>query len=455
MPPEEIPKVADAGKPLDAELRRDLHKQLAMALPTALIALILAWLSDKLVNNPGPALLVIVPGIICLAIIFVRSTVRQRLKLGWPFLAFLPIYILVFYLAAETRVLDWKRTLVGYEDTVPRNFLALNHYGDWHYKVAAEAPELPNLAIVLMHPAQTIRQGRQEIADMIAIAQSSGARGVALDFYFEKYQEEKSDQDRGTDEYLCSNIISAREKDMKIFIVDNFKLETNGMDRVQIDPDLEKCLAPSDRGHLLGYAEADGVVRSIPLYFWNDPTRESLSLKIARTFDSNLKVPSNGLLQFIKPKNDFRIVTFTQLDESEEERSMLNDRFLLVGEDSAQDSFDTPFGRKPGVMIHAYAVQSLLRNQFVERPPWWLSLLMISVWCYLMMVLMARGTGNLKLTLINAAVSLFIVGISVLAMRLWLTWIDLIYPLLATWLFLLLLIALGRIAMRKTRSEAG
>jgi CHASE2 domain-containing sensor protein len=145
-------------------------------------------------------------------------------------------------------------------------------------------------------------------------------------------------------------------------------------------------------------------------------------------------------------------VTFAQLDESEEERTLLNERFLMVGEDSAQDSFETPFGRKPGVMIHAYAVQSLVRNQFVERSPWWLSLLLIAVWCYLMIVLMARGTGNLKVILINVVASLVIIGISVLAMRVWLTWIDLIYPLLAAWLFLLLLIVLRTIGLSKIGS---
>lgn len=454
MPPEES-KTTDGSAPLDAELRKDLRKQLAMFLPILLIAMIGAWLRDRIVNHPETVLLILVPGIALQAVILVSSTTRQKFKLGWPFLVFLAIYILTFYLAAETGVLDWKRTLVGYDRDVPRNFLALNHYGDWHYKVAPQEPALSSLVIVLMKPPETFEAGRLKIRDLLAIAQSSRARGVALDSYFVKYTDVKGDEQKGIDDDLCTNFVKARQNGLQVFVAYDFKVIGDRIDKVEMDADLEKCVPASDQGHMMGYAERDGLVRSIPLYFWNDPTREALSLKVARSFNRAVKVPDNGLLQFIKPKNDFPTVAFDELDQGGYDRSILRDRFILVGEDSAQDSFQTPFGVTPGVVIHAYAVQSLMGNHFIERPPWWLSLLMISVWCYLMMVLIARGTGNLKLIVINVAVSLLIVGISALAMRLWLTWIDLIYPLLATWLFLLLLIALRRIGMTKTTSAAG
>jgi hypothetical protein len=80
---------------------------------------------------------------------------------------------------------------------------------------------------------------------------------------------------------------------------------------------------------------------------------------------------------------------------------------------------------------------------------------MITLLCYLMMVLTSLGVANLKLILINVAFSAFIVAIAILSMYVWLTWIDLVYPLLATWLFLLVLMVMRRIGLRKARSAAG
>jgi hypothetical protein len=446
------------GVPFDAELRKDLRKSLAMFLPTLISAMAARWINDA--NHPETTLLILAPGIVLQALILVRSTTRQKLKLGWPFLVFLPLYILTFSLAAETGILDWKRTLVGYDDAVPRNFLALNHYGDWHYAVASTERAVPNLAIVLMKPPATFQDGRVEIHDLLAIAQSSGARGVALDSHFIKYKEEKTEEDLGIDDLLCSRFNKARMKGMRVFFAYDFTVKADRIDHAPMDPDLAKCLAEADQGHMIGYAERDGLVRSIPLYFWNDrtrndPTQEALSLKIARSLNPSVNTPANGLLQFVRPTNDFPTVAFEELNQPGSDRSILEGRFIMAGEDSAQDSFATPFGTKPGVVIHAYAVQSLLRNRFIQRPSWWMSLLMISLWCYLLMVLTARGVANLKLILINVAVSLFIVGIAALAMWRWLIWIDLIYPLLAAWLFLLLLIAMRRIGLAKISPVTG
>lgn len=447
----EPPKPPENIKPLDAELRKDLLKMATMAVPTALIALTMTWMKDRFVDHPGQTLYFIIPGILVLAILFVGSTIRQRLKLGWPFLIFLMVYLLTFYLAAEYRVLDWKRIILGSREVALRNSLALNSYGDWHYRVASEQPPLQSLAIVMMKAPETYQQGRLEIADLLAIAQSSGARGVALDSYFVKYKAEKDPVDKGIDEYLCSRIDAARSQGMKVFVAYSFKSISGRLDRIPVDPDLEKCLPPADQGHLMAYAEWDGVVRSIPLYFWNEPQSEAFSLKIARSFNPSVNVPRDRALQFIKPSQDFPSISFDKLDQSEDERSILNGRFILAGEESLQDSFHTPYGLKPGVVIHAYAVQALLNNHFIKRPPWWISLILVSVWCYLMMVLIARGVGNVKLILTNAAVSVLIVVMAALVMHYWQTWIDVIYPLVATWIYMFLLIILRRIGLKRMR----
>ena len=463
MTAEELPSATATSKPLDAELRKDLLKSLVLALPMLLIGMSVGWLKDKTITQPGQAIWVVIPGMVLLGLIFLRTTTRQKLKLGWPFLVFLPVYILIFFIAAESGLLDWKRSLVGYEKSAPRNFLAVNRFGDWHYRFAAEEMN-SDLAVVLMKHPETIEESRRQIADLIDLASQSEAKGVALDFYF-------VDEANVADEFLCSTITDAKtdsgKRPMPVFVGYDYEIGEDGLNRLRGDPFLEKCLPESSRGHAIGYAEWDGRVRSIPLYFGNNRKYEALSLKVASEIagdNSAVKVPDNGLLQFIKPANDFKPIAFDKLwkdylsedsTEWERDQSKLRDKFMLVGEDSEKDSFLTPYGMKPGVVIHAYAVHSLRQNHFIKRGAWWVSLIMISLLSYLMMVLTSRGVGNLKLILINMGFSLLIVAISVLSMYLWLTWIDLVYPLLATWLFLVLLILLRIIGARKTKAAIG
>lgn len=448
------PPSAPDHQPLEIELRKDLSKQLLMFLPMFLIGMFGAWLKDRIGNHPETILFIIIPGIVLQILILWRWMRRPNTKLGLPFLVFLPIYILCFYFVAETDLLDWRRTLVGYESAVPRNLLALNRFGDWHYRFARRESALPNLAVVLMKPPATVTEGRLDVADLLSIALDSGARGVALDYYFVKHEPENIATDRAVDDYLCSRLEDARKHDVKVFIAYDFRVVGDHIDSLPIDPGLAACVTKEQLGHMIGYAERDGLVRSIPAYFWHDPALESLSLKIAKSLDSSVKVPQNGLLQFTQPQNDFPTILFDELNQPGVDRLILHDRFILAGEDSAADSFQTPFGVKPGVIVHAYAVQSLVRNRFIERPPWWSSLLMISILCYLNIVLIAWGLSGRRLVLVNACVSVLVVGCAIMAMRFWLVWIDLVYPVLATWIFLIILSAIKRFGKRKTPATA-
>jgi CHASE2 domain-containing sensor protein len=451
MPPEELPNATASSKPFDAELRKDLRKSLALALPTLLIGMSVGWLKDRIGNQPGQALWIVIPGIILLSLIFLRATTRQKLRLGWPFLVFLPIYILIFSIAAQSSLLDWKGSLVGYEKIAPPNFLALNRLGDWHYWFATEEPADKDLVIVWLKRSETVEEGRLQIADLIQLAQDNGAKGVALDHYFENGTEDKD-----VDNLLCEAVDSAgkRNDPLPVFVAYDYKLKDGRLDQLPIDPDLKRCFPETTQAHLVGYAEWDGMVRSVPLFFRGNRESESLSLKIARKLDSQVKAPDNGLLQFIKPEQDFPALTYEELEQgSDEDRAILRGRFILVGENSEQDSFRTPYGTQPGVVVHAYAIQSLRHNHFITRAPWWTSLLMIFLLCYFMMVLTSRGVRNLKVIAVNLAFSVFIVAIAIVAMYLWLTWIDLVYPLLATWVFLIALLVMRAVRKKNPQTD--
>lgn len=458
------------AKTVDEELRKDLLKALATFLPTLLIAMSGAWLKTSFTSEPGQALWLIIPGLVFVSLFYVRKRTRQQLNLGWPFLVFLPVYILVFFIAAESRVLDWTRTLTGHENTVPRNFLALNSFGDWHYWVVSEKPAKQDMGIVLMKRPETIEIGRLQIADLIEYAKNADATGVAFDVYFSETGEEGDKLNR----YLCDAIEKARKpaaetraskKELPIFVGYDFRLGKDRIERVRIDNYLEGCLPTTAQGHTVGYREADNVVRSVPMQIGESLGSFSLLIaeELAKMNRQQIQAPPDGLLQFTKPANDFKTLKWNEvwnnyLSGDEEkiaaDQAEFQDRFVLVGEDSLADQFLTPYGTKPGVVVHAYAVHSLRQNQFVRRQQWWTSLLMISLLCYLLMVFTSRGFRSLKLILINVAFSVLIILIAVLAMRLWLTWIDLVYPLLATWLFLFLLLGLRK-AGRKTAAAIG
>jgi CHASE2 domain-containing sensor protein len=469
MTPEELPKAEKDSKPLDAELRRDLLKTLVFALPILLVGMSVDWVKNKFENSPGAALWIIIPGIIVLCLMLLTAITRQKLKLGWPFVVFLAIYMLVFSIAAETSVLDWKRSLVGYDDVVPNNFLALNRFGNWHYRFASGTAN-QDLAIVLMKPPETPMIGRLQIADLITYAKESQAKGIAFDFYFPN-----TENGEELNKYLCQAIDEARgtgktaepstnSPEWPVLVGHDFELGKDRIERIRIDPYLEHCLPESNQGHAVGYAEWDGVIRSIPMFLVrNSRSFESLSLRIAQKQSPQVKIPDNGLLQFTKPAQDFEPIKWAELwgnynkgDESKigVDRRKLQDRFVLVGEDSNEDRFPTPYGVQPGVVIHAYAVHSLTHHRYIERPRWWVTLLTIFLVCYLLMVLTARGVGNLKLVLINVGFSAVMVAIALLVMYFWLAWIDLVYPLVATWLFLLLLIGFRRVGMGRARRAA-
>jgi hypothetical protein len=459
MPPEEEPNKEESGKPPEAEVgappNPTLKAVVLTAVTTAIVTVIINRLSDRLFNQPEVTLGLIILTAVLAFIIFLKVTTRQDLILDWGFLVFLSMYVLTFFVAAETSLLDWKRSLVGYEKTIPANPLALNRFGDWHYWFVTEEPADKDMAIVLIKPPTTPQAGRLQIADLIVMAQKSPAKGVALDFYFGKYKEDKDEADKKIDELLCSEIENARAPNAQrpavpVFTVYDYRLIGQRLDRLDVDPDLARCLPISNQGHGIGYAEWDGRVRSVPMYFENDRSLDAFSLKVARTFDSQVKVPESGLLQFLKPASDFPEITFDEL-EKDPERSILKDRFILVGVDSDRDSFKTPYGTKLGVLVHAYAIHSLRHSRFVKRDKGLTILLTIGPLVYLIMYMKSLGYRSLTLVIVNLVASATMVAISGLAMHFWLTWIDLVYPLLAAWLFLLGLMVIRIVAIARRR----
>lgn len=409
----------------------------------------------NLLPLPGHALWVLIP-LTVLSVLLLYPRSREYFRLPWPRIGVLTAYVLVFFSIVQAGWLDWKQPLVGYEN-LPRNFLNLDRYGDWLYWFAPKARN-SDFAVVLKKHPEDIEERRLQIADLIQLAGDSDAKGIVLDFYFADDEAEGIDR---IDQHLCDTINEAKTdsqtKPMPVFVGYDFEVTEKAINRLPGDPILDKCLLETRRGHALGYKERDGVIRSIPLYRESNPRYPALSLKAATEVagDKVAKVES-GLLQFVRPKNDFEQLEFDKLwnhykenpKEWEEDQKKLRDRLVLFGEES--DHFNTPYGEKPGVVIHAYAAHSLTKNYFIKRYGWWTSLPIIFVLGYLLMIEEFHHRGQAKrLLFLNVVFSLVILLFSILSMSLTLNWIEVTQPLLATWVFLLGLMVFTKIRSRR------
>lgn len=485
MSPDAHPDENKAKVAADGERRKNLVQALGSAVPAAIIVWAMDGLKLRFISDPGQALWIIIPGLAFVSLFYVTSKTRQALRLRWPFLVVLSVYLLIFVVADYSRVLDWRRTLAGYEDTTPENFLALNRFGDWHYKFVREKPN-EDLAVVLMErppsvdpqdpqSPPSVEISRMRIAQIINYARCHGATGVALDIHFA----ETVGDSKELNKTLCHQIDPAKalqidptlvvndlndegckySKEMPVFVGYDFE-DGDKLTRARMDPALSECIPEARLGHAVGYLEWDNKMRSIPQHFYTYRLRKSLSLVVAEYLaglsNQHLETPGNELLQFTKPAGDLDIINWSDVWNNYEkgdakkileDQNRFQDHFILVGADKDQDGHDTPYGFLPGVVIHAYAVHSIRQDRFIRRAGWWFSLLMIWVSCYLLMFFMSRGVGTLRLIAINVAFSVFIIALAILVMYFWRTWIDPAYPLLAIWGFLLLLPGLRRIGL--------
>lgn len=451
MPPrKKSSKQPDPGSDSFPEkLRSKLTEYLILALPIALVNGVVMWVMGRVFSQPWQILWIAVPLLIVAWLAWRRAVGRPDAKLGKAFLLLLSVYVLAFSLIAGAEFLNWKRTLQGYEQVVPRNFLALNWAGDWRYRFAGQVPTGTDFAIITTPPGESLEGGRVRLAGLIDFAVKQGVKGIAFDFHF------RDDSDPDVDQKLCKAISDAEAAGKPVFVGHGFEYGSSGeVVWKGVAPNFKDCMPESRQGHTVAYAELDRSIRMVPLYFKNEATRESLSLKITRELGrqlgKNVQLPADGLVQFVKPSND--IPEIKRQDVSNH-GPRLKDKFLLVGERGGKDTVGTPYGDVPGVFVHGFVVHSLRQNHFFRRVPWWSSFIMVFASCYLVTFFFAQKWTLLKKVLMTSLLSVAIFLISLVAVKFWLVWLDVIYPLIAMWLLFLLLLVIRR-ALGDARSAA-
>jgi hypothetical protein len=407
-----------------AAYRTQILDKALIGVPLGLVAAAVDWIVRRLISQPWESAFAVVP-LALLAWLAARGVARRALVVDRRYLLFLGLYVLAFSAAASGTFLDWNRRLVLFEERAPRSWLLPSRFGDWRYAVARKWNP-PPLAVVLLAPATGRSQeaARLELVQLIAASERAGALGVAFDFYLEGRT--------ALDPLLCQVV-----KQATIPVYFGYAFRSFGGAK-----ELQSCLGDERLGHLGAFADHDGVVRLIPMYFGNQ-RRPALSLRVAQTLaGKDWSPPAHGtLLRFTQPARDYWRVSFQALVDRPSDVELLHQRFVLVGEDSASDSFPTPYGRRPGVLVHADAIYSLVKGASLRASPWWLGLVYSVVSCYLITSLAARGAAVGKLVLWCTALTagLGLLAVVLAALAGW--WFEIAYPLAAVWFLLPLALA--------------
>lgn len=412
--------------------REQILDKALLGIPLGLVTAAVDWALKRLTNQPWQTVWILLP-LVLLVFIAGRSVSRGALKMGRGYLLFLGLYALVFSAAASGTLLDWNRNLVLFEERAPRSWLAPAWFGDWRYSLVREQSP-PPLVIVTFPPAtgRSREEARFELVQLIAVSERAGALGVAFDFYLEGPS--------AVDPLLCNVVNKAR---IPVWFGYSFREVKGHVVRARLPASLQPCLPEERLGHLVAFADADGVARRVPLYF--GPERgPSLSLRIARKLkekDPQWSPPQQPLLRFTEPERDYRRTSFRELAEQSDHRELLRGHLVLAGEDSTRDSFRTPYGTKLGVLVHADAGYSLVSGASLKASPWWLNLAYTVAGCYVISSLAAGGAPGRILLLWAAGLSLGLGALAALLVFAAGWWFDIAYPLAAMWLLLPLLLA--------------
>lgn len=417
-----------------------------LSVPLAFVAKATDPLKARFFDEPWSVLWIALPlgGAAWLSWRLLRRS--RAATLNWRVVAFLAIYCSVFAVASASDLLVWRRMPLAYDGQTGsgRGWILPVTFGDWRYWVAPRGSSRPDTPVVVLldHPqGATSEWLRWQDRRIVEMARKGGALGVAFDVTFTGSAE--------IDALFCESVSDAGFPVLSAY--EFTQDEVLGLYARSPATQQLPCLPLTNQGHAMALAEADERVRSIPLFWGGVRGRQAaLSVRVAQCIHSqcagnDLPVPNDRLLRYLSPvAGALTVIEPDKLDALERNPSVLRDRFLLVGEGSGTDVFNTPFGRLPGAVVHAYAVDSLLALHYVTRPPAWLSAFVVFASCYILTLLAALKISARQLVLAAAGIATAVVALAAAAMYFSAVWLDVIYAVAATWLLLPLLLGARR-----------
>ncbi|MEM9554364.1 MAG: CHASE2 domain-containing protein [Acidobacteriota bacterium] len=442
-----------------AKIRDKLLEASLVGFPLLLVNGGVQWLNRETTSQPWQVLVYLVPLAIGAGIVWRIARGRDDLRLRGPFLLFFGVYVTLFSLAAGAGFLDFERRMKGYAEATPPSVLGWNRLGDWRYALAprVEATAVQPLAVVRSELSGERARDRADLARLLLQLRGLSPRAVALDLWFH------GDDSTDSDPLLCAAIDGLRAGGVPVVVgygLDSFRGDPAA---IPPPPSLARCMENEHRGHLVGFAEADDVVRSVPLFFSGDPQQPALALAVVRALKlEDVDRPVDGLLRFLPPRpslsgEDIVVVDVDELASSSAARRSVANKVVLVGVRSAAERFATPFGERLGVEIHAMTVHSLATGSWLRRLPWWASFAAVFVCCWILVSGAADPEKPARRLVLRAAgLSLALLALAALGAALFRLWLDVSYGLVALWLLLGLLLPLRkRLQRQQPRPDAG
>jgi len=436
------------AKPASAQVARWREKVVdaaVLSVPLALISNASTWIQASYFDEPWKVLWIVAPLIAAAWLTWYLLRQPGAARLDWRLAVFLSIYGSVFALASATDLLVWKRMPQGYE-AASRGWILPVTLGDWHYWFPRQAPAQPKGPVVILvehSEAATREERRWQDRRMVLLAHTGGATGVAFDVAF--------NGPSLVDARFCDEV---QRSGLTVLSAYAYTFEPVLKEYVPTPAEQQlSCLPLKNQGHAMSLAESDRRVRMIPLYWDGNAGAPALSLRVARAIlGEGAKLPGPGAppLRFLeRPAEEQGIYFPEQLEALERNPSVLKDRFVLVGERSDTDTFQTPFGPLPGTVIHAFAVDSLLRNHFLIRPPPWVSAFAVFAACYVLALFASQRRTARSLAIVAAVISAAVVVAAAGVVFLFNVWLDVIYVIVATWLLWPLLLVYRSLASRR------
>ena len=432
-----------------SDYKQEILKLAIIGVPLGILQSVTGRVSDGILEQPWQAIVFLIPIAAVGALLAWHAARGGSLTIDRRTLALLGTYLLFFAVAAETHVLDWTRDPSLSGQPSKRSWLTPVAWSDWRYRLVRKV-DGDDLVIVFREPtAGKARElARAELVALMGLAGKQGAKGVAFDYEFHGESE--------IDSLVCATV-----ETIGIPVVFGYGFMDEQQRRIArpIPPSLQSCAKPDRQGHLVGFLDADYKARMTPLFFNNDPRRPSLSLTVSRILsDTPLSTPADGRLQFVEPiPRHLRVRLSDLLDASQSHdstRGLLNGRFVLVGEASESDSFDTPFGRQPGAVVHAMAIHSLLHSHYIRYAPVWVRFLSTLIFCYALAVWCANGWTVRRLLLVCAIATACFWATAVAGVVAGPYWFDAVYPTAAVWLLLPLLLTLRHVTSARVIRSA-
>ena len=374
-------------------------------------------------------------------------------KMTRPWFLLLAGFLAVLLLSTLLPATNPQNTLRGYEGRLPRNWLGLGGWGDWRYLVAPRAPRTHALAVLTIPkppPDASPEAVRLNLANLVQAVANGNANGVALDVFLQR--------STAVDSMFGAIIEGVRKDEFPVYIGFDFHFALGNLIPIDVPEGLTDVFGEEHRGHIVSYRERDDVVRSVPMRFGGDQGAPALSARVAdylqrRKTGEPLELPAGMLLMPLPPSAELMRIDYEKLVSGEASADWFNGRFVLIGEDSERDLKRTPYRDEPipGVLIHAYAVEALLKGSYITRPAWWLSLLAVVFPLASLAGRFSRRPTSLRPILWSAlAVSGLTVLVAVVAMALGRVWFEVGYLLTSVLFFLPLCLLLRRLR-RKTQ----